>query len=686
MIFMIKSKNLLFLGFLLQSFFLQAQDTTSLQLLPVEIRAERSYTPSKIALSRSHFLSAPASFDDPSRLLMKYPGFTVSNDQNNAIIYEGMPSHYSTWNLYGALITSPNHLSNAGTANDRPSRSAGGVNMFSGQVIGALDYHTGVEGPAHGIGGVADVSLRSPYKNTLTANLSLIGLEAGVDRVIDEGESFIANYRYSTVGLLGQLGVDLGDEIISYQDAIAEYKRRWKGFEVRLTAAYGKSSNNHEASAVQGDDDAEFKSIQDIEFGVTNRALSLTAKKNNCVMTVAYSALKSERVSNFTFDSKSELVLSNSDESILSFYVFREWKHDKYDISFSLNVNRFDQRIVDLNSRDYDSVTEEYVRKIFFKDNYLELRPKLIFDWKIDGNQKIVFGSTAYFSSLNEEETKRNYTYLLPFVAYYRKMKVFNTSVSIQNDRQSVAPEILGMQGVDRIGAYDNSWLKSINSWSLKVGLNTSDHGVLAFSNFIFDTPNSAAISQFGVSENFGIDELGKLPIGRYWISNDVTTFGLKTYTKFDIVDYSVNANFTIMNSQMDATSGGQVPLDFDKSFNVGLGRLFRFSDARSLRIASSFHFRNGFQRLRIDIDESRSRLKTVYSGLDYGRLNTYQRLDLRISYIKKGKWKNVISLDIQNVMNRQNDAYYYFDPLLDKVQLQKQLGLIPILSWRVII
>jgi len=66
--------------------------------------------------------------------------------------------------------------------------------------------------------------------------------------------------------------------------------------------------------------------------------------------------------------------------------------------------------------------------------------------------------------------------------------------------------------------------------------------------------------------------------------------------------------------------------------------------------------------------------------------LNNYHRIDLRISFIKKGKWKNVFSLDIQNVMNRQNDAYYYFDPLKDEIVLQKQLGLIPILSWRVII
>ena len=189
----------------------------------------------------------------------------MSNDQNNAIIYDGLPSHYSTWSLYGAQIANPNHLSNAGTVNDKISRSAGGVNIFSGQVIGGLDYHTGIDGPANGIGGVADMSLRSPYQNSITANLSLIGLEAGIDRVFDEGNSsLLANYRYSTVGLLGQMGVDFGGDKITYQDVLAEYKTKWRDQEIIVTCAYGKSSNNFERQLLQSDSSATFKEIQDI--------------------------------------------------------------------------------------------------------------------------------------------------------------------------------------------------------------------------------------------------------------------------------------------------------------------------------------------------------------------------------------------------------------------------------------
>ena len=62
-----------------------------------------------------------------------------------------------------------------------------------------------------------------------------------------------------------------------------------------------------------------------------------------------------------------------------------------------------------------------------------------------------------------------------------------------------------------------------------------------------------------------------------------------------------------------------------------------------------------------------------------------YQRLDLRIVYQsgRDKKYKHRWSLDIQNVLNTQNDGFRYYDRWLKKVILQKQLGLVPVLSYR---
>lgn len=676
---MIRSLLVLMIG--LHSIIFNAQDSTSYKLLPVEIRAQKSFTAEKISLNRSHFLSAPATFDDPSRLLIKYPGFSVSNDQNNAIIYDGLPSHYSTWSLYGAQIANPNHLSNAGTANDRPSRSAGGVNMFSGQVIGGLDYHTGSDGPAHGIGGVADMSIRTPFENNVTANLSLIGLEAGLDKVFDDGKaSLLANYRYSTVGLLDKLGVELGDEIINYQDAITEYRKKLKNIELRITAIYGSSSNNHEASAIQGEPNIEFKNIQDIEYTASNRTLAMHVKSDNFLLTFAYSNRKNNRSSAFIFDNDFESIISTSNENIYSIYAHREWLKDNRKLVLSINANRYSQRVVDQNSKNYIFDLNVFNREIFFKDNYFELRPKILMDWNFTNSQKLSFGSSSFSSTFSDE------FFLLPFIVYQTKFKSINTIFSFQNDRQAIAPEILGMRGYFGNQYFENADLKSINSWNFKLDLNREGHGIVLFTNYIYDTPLSRGENPFGNFENYGLDNLGNLPIAEYTTTNDVATYGIKAYTRFDLGGYSLNANYTWMDSQMDSEPERKVPLDFGNLLNLGVDRSYHFSDSKSLRMTIAYHFRNGFQRLSIDDDQSKNSLQTIYSGLGLGRLADYHRMDLRISYIKKGNWKNVISLDIQNVLNRQNEAFYYYDPVLNENVLQRQLGLIPILSWRVII
>lgn len=657
-----------------QSSLFYAQDSTSVELLPVEIRAERAYTPEKIALSRSHFLSAPASFDDPSRLLMKYPGFSVSNDQNNAIIYNGLPSHYSTWSLYGAQIANPNHLSNAGTANDRSSRSSGGVNMFSGQVIGSLDYHSGTTGPAHGIGGVADMSIRTPYQNTVTANLSLIGLEAGIDRVFDKGNSsLLANYRYSTVGLLGQMGVDFGGDMITYQDILAEYKTNWKGQEINITTAYGTSSNNFENQAQQGDVDATFKEIQNIELDAKNIATVISMASDKHRFTLAYSSRRENKNNQFIWNEFEEATLSRLNENILSLYGYKTWNTNKLDYTLSLNVNQFDYDISDFNSRNVDATFGFFEEGIFFENNYFEFRPRGSVSLKLSERHCFSLGSALFIETLNNEK------HLLPFVTYRGKFNTVNTLFTIQNDRQSPAPELQGMFGSMDGTFFSNNILKSINSWTFKWDVNKSKHGIQMFGHFLFDTPYDP------ITRLSGLSELGQVPIIAFGSIQDVVILGVKAYTAYDFNGYRLNANYSFMESVVDEITKDAVPLDYSIMVNLKLDKSFKYSDTKSLRITTSFHYRNGYRRMSIDEDESQRILQTVYNGFENDHLNTYQRLDLRFSYIKKGRWKNVISLDIQNVLNRQNDAYYYFDPVLDQTVLQKQLGLIPILSWRVV-
>ena len=53
-----------------------------------------------------------------------------------------------------------------------------------------------------------------------TAQIGLIGIDLAAEGPFhkDYAASYLVNYRYSTLGLLSQMGVQLGDEEVAFQD------------------------------------------------------------------------------------------------------------------------------------------------------------------------------------------------------------------------------------------------------------------------------------------------------------------------------------------------------------------------------------------------------------------------------------------------------------------------------------
>ncbi|MBK8885411.1 MAG: hypothetical protein IPN46_02240 [Saprospiraceae bacterium] len=188
-----------------------------LNLISTITITEKPYQSGDLTMTQNQYKVMPASFQDPARILIKYPGFSTPNDGANAIIFRGMPPESARWQLFGADIVNPNHLSNAGTANDLATGNAGGVNALSGSV---LDYYHFEANPAdisyaNVMSGVSNMKMAPKIKSFVDINL--IGLEAGLG-MSRGNKNVYAAYRYSFVGLLDKLGVNFGNEKIGYQD------------------------------------------------------------------------------------------------------------------------------------------------------------------------------------------------------------------------------------------------------------------------------------------------------------------------------------------------------------------------------------------------------------------------------------------------------------------------------------
>jgi hypothetical protein len=165
-----------------------------------------------------------ATFFDPARLATNYAGVATTNDQANHFSVRGNGPATNAWLLEGAEIVNPNHLTNAGTASDRPTLSGGGTTILSAQMLGASRLLTGGFGAEYGnaLGGIMDVRLRrgTAERRAYTLQAGLIGIDLSAEGPFREGAggTYLVNYRYSTLGLLGAMGVALGDEDIGFKD------------------------------------------------------------------------------------------------------------------------------------------------------------------------------------------------------------------------------------------------------------------------------------------------------------------------------------------------------------------------------------------------------------------------------------------------------------------------------------
>lgn len=160
-----------------------------------------------------------ASVNDPGRLALAYPGVAQgADDTENDIVIRGNSPFGMSWRLEGIDIPNPNHFA-------RPGTSGGGVTVFSAQLLSRSDFSTGGMPAEYGnaLSGVMDVHFR---KGNMQAKahrfrLGVLGIDLSTEGPIKEGESsYLVNYRYSTLGILTNMGIYLVGERVTndFQD------------------------------------------------------------------------------------------------------------------------------------------------------------------------------------------------------------------------------------------------------------------------------------------------------------------------------------------------------------------------------------------------------------------------------------------------------------------------------------
>jgi hypothetical protein len=158
-----------------------------------------------------------AAVNDPGRMASSFAGVVSSDDGNNNISIRGNAPNQLVWRMEGVEIPNPNHFS-------APGASGGGISILSAQTMSNSDFLTGAFPAEYGnaLSGVFDIKLRkgNNQKREYTFQAGFLGVDAAAEGPFRKGYngSYLINYRYSTLSMLREMGVNVGDASTDFQD------------------------------------------------------------------------------------------------------------------------------------------------------------------------------------------------------------------------------------------------------------------------------------------------------------------------------------------------------------------------------------------------------------------------------------------------------------------------------------
>ena len=640
----------------------------------------------KIGLAQSINLEAlqrlPANFNDIARMLTTVSGVSAETDAANHIAIRGMSPNALQWFLEGAEIVNPNHLSNAGTVGDRATQNGGGVSIFSTQVVERADFYKGSTPTGYGnaLAGAVDVRFRNGNNEHQETSLGigLIGLDVATEGAFSKKSkaSYLVNYRYSTVGLLSKLGVNLGDEATAFQDFSFKMSFPMQKLGDFTVFGLGGVSENVFVHKKRADWKTQ-KDSQDIGFksnmGVVGATHSIRFNKTTSWQTTAaLSALEGNRLA----------VGFNALEQVVSVFDFNNI-HRKLFVKTQVN-HQFKSNVLSVGMviknefvDNRDSFRTQTFRGLdnVNKGEGMFYMPFVDFSSRIGKKWAYSLGLRATYFSYTENLS------IEPTAMLQRQLRK-NESLKLTYSRQSqMLPPALYFssyyQKFVKRGELKFTESDNFNLTYDKRLANNVQLSLTAFGQFyknVYNFGRGFSFTSWSVLDNF--DDLGDA-IG---FDGTAQTIGIE----LNIHQNNKNGLFWQINATLfDASyneGNDKRPLAYNNHFigNAYIGKEWTLGSRqnRFLGVGSRTILRGGSQPIYYN--------NSIYNSTQR-KVANYFRSDLNV-YVKRNRknWSSTLQLDIQNVTNRENEQYYYFDTFMQKQTPQYQLGLLPNLSYKV--
>lgn len=636
-----------------------------------------------------------AAANDPARMALAFAGVISGPDGNNMISIRGNSPNGLLWRMEGVEIPNPNHFSNVGT-------SGGGISILSSQLLNNSDFSTGAFAAEYGnaLSGVFDLKLRkgNNQKREYTFQLGVLGADVAMEGPFKKGYdgSYLINYRYSTLSVLGKIGVPLGDAITNFQDLSFNIYLPTK--KVGSFSMFGFGGISDQTSYAKKDslkwEEEEWTSYNS-KFYANTGAIGLTNTKlfsNQSYLKTAlvfsgtqngdiekklgkdYSTLTKEYEQNFI---QSKVTLSsvytqkiNAKSNIRSGFILNQ-------LGYNLSQSDMGDSTVLIERINVKGSTQ--TAQAFFQWNY-KVTPKLTSNVGLHYFQLMLNNSNSVEprASLKYEATQKN---------------IFTMGYGLHSQLQPIGVYFAKKQNDDNTFATPNSNLQLSKAHHLVLGydrvINDFSHiKTEVYYQHLFNVPVStdktSTYSMLNATDGYNTDPLVNKGLGR--------NYGMElTYERFLHKNLYYILSSSLYNSEYKAANDSWYNTRFNTNYAVTFtaGKEWTLSEKRKSRVIG-FNIKSiyvgGYRYTPIDLPASMAagKAKYVTEKTFESKNPDYYRLDIRISV--KRNYKHVTStlaLDIQNTTNRKNVGGQYFDMKTGSVKYWYQTPLLPLLSYR---
>jgi hypothetical protein len=638
-----------------------------------------------------------SNFNDVARMITAYPGIAATSDFNNSISIRGNSPNSLQWRLEGVEIPSPNHFAAFGG-------TGGAVSMLSINLLDNSDFYSGSFAAEYGnaLSGIMDMKLRkgNQEKSEKSFQLSFLGIDASAEGPFKKGKkaSYLANYRYSTAGILAGLGVLPSGAAPTYQDLSFNVSFPLSSGALNVWGVMGDGVFNESISYGGKNNLTTSSAIGGITFLKNfNKSLSVTTTASG---TYTFDKLTQERI--FSNNVLEEIRrIRNQGESLrISMQLNKKFSAGsllRTGFIFSHRYYQIGQRFIDFtDNKKLKNPLDSEGRAHYFQ-GYVQ--------WKKNLGQKFTLnaGLHSIYALFNQQysveprvglsyqisETKiiaaavGFHSQLQPLSLYNQKFVQPDGSIEFLNKNLSLSKALHYVLSYDwqmtetlharAEGYYQNLYQIPVYDGSSSTPYNKTFSAINSISEYLnsrLDSTDPIPLANLGTGENYGLE----LSLDKRFSKNYYFLFTGTLYQSHYRGADGVQRNTSFNGQHIFTALAG-------KEYRTG----FRKSNIVELNARVSWAGNN--PQTPIDIATS---LKQGQQFYDYARsyesiLPDYFRLDLHIGFRKsRAKAAHIWSFDIRNFTGRQNPRYEFLNFNTGKIGYEYQLGFIPVFSYRI--